>query len=102
MQLQINPLVDTHRHDPLNVTGARPESQPIEGVQGATLIAGAGGRLVLFPGRERRNGTRQADRQKDTGEFGAPHRHEDFRSGQTTALLLSTQNYEKVAALVGY
>ena len=61
---------------------ARAKGQSIEGMQGAALIAGAGGYLIFIflfcqHGRDR---ACQTDGQKNNGELGAAHKQEDSRA----------------------
>src|SRR5208283_1820716 len=47
MQLQLDPLVDTHRRQVLYVARTRTEGQSIQGMQSAALLVGSRG-LILF------------------------------------------------------
>jgi hypothetical protein len=100
MQLQVNPLVDAHRHDSLQVAGARSEGEPIKRVQGAPLsvIVGAGRGLVLFVGKHLRDRARQAETKKTNGELRAAQTHDDSQWGQATSSPdYQPQRKEKVA-----
>jgi hypothetical protein len=98
MQLQVNPLIHAHCHYLLYIPRARTEGEAIERVQGAPLITGAGGRLILlfFSGQQLRHGTRQAEAHQENGGpstngLGAAHAHEDTPGKTTNILPLSTR-----------
>ena len=88
MQLQVNPLLDAHRHHSLHIAGARTESQAIERVQGAPLIVvvGAGGSLVLLLSQHLRDRARQAETKKTSGKLRAAQTHEDSQKANLDKL----------------
>jgi hypothetical protein len=64
-------------------------------MEGAALIAGTGGRFLVLFSQQGRDDARQADRQKNDGDLGTSHRHEDSGPGKDDSPLIINPNSRK-------
>ena len=101
MQLQVNPLLDAHRHDLLHISGAGTEGQTIERVQRAPLIVLGWSRLVLLISQHLRNGACQAETEKTSGEPASrPKRMTTPRERQETLLIINPEGRKRLLEVV--
>jgi hypothetical protein len=102
MQLQINPLLDAHRHYLLHIPGARTEGQTIESVQSPLLIVGSRSRTAFissfFLSQQLRDRTFQAQTENRNSELGAVSTHKTWAKGDEP-LQLSTLKEQKSCLL---
>ena len=83
MQLLINPFVNAHGHDLLQIAGARAKGQAIERVHGALLFVQAGiAGLILLLGEQMRNRAGEAQGEKKQRRLDDAGSHADSRKGQ--------------------
>src|SRR5262252_5621824 len=83
MQLQVDPPVNTHRHDLLHISGTCAEGEAVERVHGTLLLVRAGVGVVFFLGEQLRNGTDHTQTQQQSRQLGKSASHEDSRKEST-------------------
>ena len=82
MQLQIDPAVDAHRHNLLNIAGPWTEGKAIERVHRAPLFVRAGvGGLIFLLREQLRNRAGEAQAQQKQRKLTEAGSHEDSRDG---------------------